>query len=59
MTATEWYEKGNECRRRQDWAGALNCYNEAIEIDDNSPAVHARKMVMDILEFYNKDMYNP
>lgn len=59
MTADEWYKKGNECRQRQDWRGALNCYTEAIELDPESPAVHARKMLMDILEYYNKDMYNP
>lgn len=59
MTAEEWYRKGNECRQRQDWQGALNCYAEAIEQDADSPAVHARQMLMDILEFYNKDMFNP
>lgn len=59
MTAEEWYKKGNECRKRQDWKGALDCYTEAIELDNESPAVQAREMLMDILEFYNKDMYNP
>ena len=37
---------------------ALNNYLEAIERNPDSPAVHARQMLMDILEFYNKDMYN-
>ena len=31
---------------------------EAIEKNPESPAVNAKKMLMDILEFYNKDMYN-
>lgn len=59
MTADEWYQEGNRCRKVQDWQGALNCYTQAIELDSDSPAVHARQMLMDILEFYNKDMYNP
>lgn len=59
MTSEEWYAKGNECRRHQDWEGALNAYQEAIDLDPSSPAVHARQMLMDILEFYNKDAYNP
>ena len=37
---------------------ALNNYLEAIEKNPESPAVNAKKMLMDILEFYNKDMYN-
>lgn len=41
-----------------DWQGALNNYQEAIALDPESPAADARKMVMDILNFYNKDMFN-
>ena len=37
---------------------ALNNYLEAIDLNPESPAVHAREMIMNILEFYNKDMYN-
>lgn len=59
LTSTEWYNKGNECRRNQDLEGALNAYQEAIELDPSSPAVHARQMLIDILEFYHKDAYNP
>lgn len=57
--AETWYRRGNECRLRQDWQGAMNAYAEAAELDANSPAVHAREMLMDIMEFYNKEMYNP
>ena len=32
---------------------------EAIALDPESPAVHAKEMLDDILNFYNKDMYNP
>ena len=52
------YLLGNAYRKRGDWQLALNNYLEAIERNPESPAIHARKMLMDILEFYNKDMYN-
>lgn len=59
MTAEEWYRRGNQYRRQGDWQHAINCYMEAIDIDAQSPAVEAKKMLEDILNFYNKDAYNP
>lgn len=59
LTADEWYQRGNDYRRRGDWQHALCCYMEAIELDAESPAVEAKKMLEDILNFYNKDAYNP
>lgn len=59
MTADEYYRRGNEFRRNGNWQEALNNYMEAIELDPDSPAVSAKKMLEDILNFYNKDMYNP
>lgn len=59
MTSEEYYLQGNAFRKQGDWQRALNCYIEAISLDHNSPAVHAKKMLDDILEFYNKDSYNP
>lgn len=59
LTADQWYRQGNECRKRQDWQGAMNCYQEAINLNPSSPAVYARQMLVDIIEHYNKDMYNP
>lgn len=53
-----FYLRGNAYRKKGDWQGALNNYLEAIALNPESPAVHARQMIMDILEFYNKDMYN-
>lgn len=53
-----YYLRGNARRKLGDWQGALNNYLEAIELNSNSPAVEARKSLMDILEFFNKDMYN-
>ena len=59
MTADEWYQKGNEYRRRSDWKHAMDCYMEAIALDPQSPAVEAKRMLDDIMSFYHKDAYNP
>ena len=59
MTAEDWYQKGNAYRRKSDWQHAIDCYSEAIALDPASPAVEAKKMLEDILNFYHKDAYNP
>jgi tetratricopeptide (TPR) repeat protein len=59
MTAEEYYQCGNEYRKEGNWQEALNNYMEAIELDPDSPAVEAKRMLEDILNYYNKDMYNP
>ena len=57
-TDEPFYLLGNAYRKQGNWQMALNNYLEAIEKNPQSPAVNAKKMLMDILEFYNKDMYN-
>ena len=59
MTADEWYRLGNEHRRKGDWQHAMECHMEAIELDAESPAVEAKQMLENIMNFYNKDAYNP
>ena len=53
-----YYLLGNAFRKQGNWQLALNNYLEAMERNPESPAVQAHKMAMDILNFYNKDMYN-
>ena len=53
-----FYLRGNAYRKQGNWQLALNNYLMAIDINPESPACTARDMLMDILEFYNKDMYN-
>jgi len=53
------YAQGNEYRRQGRWADAINSYIQAIELDPDSPAVEAKQMLEDIMNFYNKDAYNP
>jgi len=57
--AEEYYQKGNEARKQGLWHEAINCYIQAIELDPDSPAVEAKRMLDDIMAFYCKDMYNP
>lgn len=59
MTADELYKKGNDYRRQGRFHDAINCYIEAEQMDSESPAVEARKMLQSIMDFYCKDMYNP
>lgn len=53
-----YYLLGNAYRKQGNWQQALNSYQCAIDINPDSAATHARKAVIDILNFYNKDMYN-
>lgn len=53
-----WYLRGNAYRKLGDSRQALNNYLRAMELNPDSPAVQAHNMLIDILNFYNKDMYN-
>lgn len=53
-----YYLKGNAYRKLGNWQQALNNYQLATDINPESPAKEARKMVIEILNFYHKDMFN-
>ncbi len=53
-----YYLLGNAHRKKGDWQKAINNYLEAMEINPESPARNAYSIANDILDFYNKDMYN-
>lgn len=53
-----YYLRGNAYRKKEDWQQALNNYQLAIELNPESAASNARKALIDILNFYHKDMYN-
>ena len=59
MKSENFYRLGNEYRRNGDWQNAINNYLEAIALDPDSPAVEAKEMLENILNFYHKDAYNP
>ena len=52
------YLIGNAYRKELNWQQAIQHYLESMELDSSSPAREAYRMVMDILNFYNKDMFN-
>lgn len=53
-----FYLRGNAYRKLSDWQQALNNYLAAMELNPDSPAHQAYRMVIEILDFYNKDMFN-
>ena len=56
----EFYEqKGMLTASRATGREAINSYLKAIELDPESPAVEAKQMLDDIMNYYHKDYYNP
>jgi len=53
-----YYLKGNIYRKKQDWANAVNNYTKAMELNPESPATQAKQMCIEVLNFYNTDMFN-
>ena len=49
---------GNIQRKRSNWKEALQYYAQAIELNPDSPALHAREMIIEIMNFYDKERYN-
>jgi tetratricopeptide (TPR) repeat protein len=54
-----FFMRGNVYRKQNQWKQSLDDYCSAVEINPSSPAAFAYDAVQQILEFYNKDMYNP
>lgn len=50
---------GNAYCKLNDWQQALNAYGQALSINPQSPARIAHDRILEILNFYNKDIYNP
>ena len=53
-----YYLLANAHRKKGDWQLAINNYLEAMAINPESPAANAYAIANEILDFYNKDMYN-
>jgi len=53
-----FYLLGNAYRKKGNWQKAIENYLSATAINPKNPAAEAYKMMIDILNFYNKDMYN-
>ena len=53
-----YYLLGNAWRKKGNWQMAMNNYLEAVRLNPDSPAAQALEIANEILDFYNKDMYN-
>ncbi|MBP5636451.1 MAG: hypothetical protein J6X25_02905 [Bacteroidales bacterium] len=53
-----FYLLGNAWRKKGNWQMAMNSYLEAVHMNPESPARQALDIANEILDFYNKDMYN-
>ena len=53
-----FYLRGTAYRTLGDFPQALNNYLSAMELNPESPAREAHDMLMEILDFYYKEMYN-
>ena len=58
MDDTLFYLLGNAWRKKGNWQMAMNHYLEAVALNPESPAQQALDIANEILDFYNKDMYN-
>ncbi|MDH6306466.1 cytochrome c-type biogenesis protein CcmH/NrfG [Parabacteroides sp. PF5-5] len=54
-----WYLRGNAYRKTEDFQQALNSYLKAMEINPDSPAADAYQILTKILDYRNKEVYNP
>lgn len=57
--ANAYYLRGNAYRQQGNVRLALNSYLESMELDPDGPAAEAYRHVQELLDFYNKDYYNP
>lgn len=59
-TADEiYFLRGNAFVRANIWGKALENYGAAMSLNADSPAGDAYRMVMEIMDFYDKDQFNP
>ena len=51
--------RGNAYRKLNNWKNAISDYCKAMDINPKSDAVQAYQAAQDIMNFFNKDLYNP
>ena len=57
--ANAYYLRGNAYRQNGNVRMALNSYLESMELDPDGPAAEAYRHIQELLDFYNKEYYNP
>lgn len=59
LLAIEKYEQGAEAWKNGNRAAAMNLYAESAELDPEGPGATALKMSNEIMDFYDKNQFNP
>lgn len=57
--ADAYVKRGRLRWKAGDMRGALNDYNAAAELDPDGPGADLAAHTVEILNFYNHDLYNP
>ncbi|MCM1093316.1 MAG: tetratricopeptide repeat protein [Lachnospiraceae bacterium] len=57
--ADAYFERGKLYWRLGRHREAINDYNRAVSLNSSSPAAEALRQSMEIMAFYNRDLYNP
>ena len=57
--AQVYYLRGNAYRKQENWGKAMTCYLRAIDLNGHESARQAYAMAKQVMNFYNKDYYNP
>ena len=58
QNATLHFLQGKLFMKRSQWSKAISSFLRAEELEPEGPARECRLMLNDIMDFYNKDMYN-
>ena len=59
-TIDYWLIKGKIEQKFQKWSGALNAFQKVIELDEtNCEAQNNIRIIQNILNFWNPEMFNP
>ncbi len=53
------YLKGSVLMKLSDMGGAMSCFRKSEALNPQGKAGETSKMLEDIMNFYNKDLYNP
>lgn len=54
-----YFLRGNVYRKLNDWKNAISDYATAKNINPESPAATAYDACIEIMNFFNTDLYNP
>ena len=57
--AHAYYLLGNAYGNLANWRCAISCYCHSTELVPDGPAAEAYRRAIEILDFYNHDLYNP